>query len=286
MSKLPEMLPKYTITPTDKLPFSVDWEEILGWFFVPKPGEKCSWAIYDQPSGERKERYNTESVGRAVIHGIEGVEVIARETCADGTHGTDRTFVAQLTDTHSRILAESHIAGGVKHFYTFLDGDDFLPNWGFGEDNCGNNIHPVPGNSTTNFDKIEKFSETDFVEKFTLTFKSAHYSPVCTIDVKDNNGKLPGTQIVVGRFDVNISEKTYDTICVVDVESYDGGVLSETYLDANGRTVLWRRFNRDDWHIDRCGKPWSEQLPYNERLTVNDVTYVHRYDCVTDYIEL
>jgi hypothetical protein len=281
MSKLPEKLPKYTITATDKAPFSVEWEEILGWFFVPKLGEKLSWAIYDQPGGERKEQYDTESVGRAVIHGIEGVEVIARETLADGKPGTDRSFVAQLTDTHSRILAESHISGGVKHFYTFLDGDDFLPNWGFGEDNCGNNIHPVPKKSTNNFDNIEIFNETDSVEKFALKFKSRNYSTVCTVDVKDGNGELPETMIVVGRFEVTIGGKTYDTICVLDVEGYNGGVLSETYLGANGRTVLWRRFNRDDWHLDRYGKPWSEQLPANERVTVNDVTYVHWYDCIT-----
>ena len=34
----------------------------------------------------------------------------------------------------------------------------------------------------------------------------------------------------------------------------------------------------------RCGKLWTELLPDNERLTVNGETYVHWYDCVTDYI--
>ncbi|MDR2505568.1 MAG: hypothetical protein LBD16_05610 [Oscillospiraceae bacterium] len=284
MNKLPEVMPKYTITPKSEPPFFLDWEEILGWFFIPKLGEKLSWAIYDQPSGERREQYATESVGRAVIHGIEGVEVAAVETRADGSHGTDRTFVAQLTEAHSRILAESHVSGGVRHFYTFLDGDDFLPNWGFGEDNCGNDIHPVPKDSTRNFVDIQKFDAADSVRKYVLRFKSRNYSTVCTVDVKSGGSGLPATQIAVGRFDVAIGGKAYDAVCVVDVESYNGGVLSETYLDANGRTVLWRRFNRDDWHIDKYGEPWSERLPENERLTVNDATYVHWYDCITDYI--
>lgn len=39
-----------------------------------------------------------------------------------------------------------------------------------------------------------------------------------------------------------------------------------------------------DWAIDRYKKPWSEQLPENDRLTVNGTTYVHWYDCITDYI--
>ena len=47
-------------------------------------------------------------------------------------------FVAQLTDTHCRILVESHYDGQTKRIYTFLDSDEFLPNWGFGEDNYGN----------------------------------------------------------------------------------------------------------------------------------------------------
>jgi hypothetical protein len=284
MSKLPEILPEYTITRTDKPLYSVKWEEILGWFFIPKLGRKLSWAIYDQPSGQRKEMYDTESVGRAVIHGIEGVEVLVCETLADGTRGTDRVFVAQLTGTHSRILAESHISNGVKLFYTFLDGDGFLPNWGFGEDNCGNNVHPVPNDSLTNYDNISVFP--DAAEMFVLAFKSRNYNLECTVSVKDGDGELLHTQIVIGRFDVAIGGKNYDTICIVDVESYNTGVLSETYLDSNGRTVLWRRFNRDDWHLDRYGKLWTKQLPGNERLTINGVTYVHWYDCVTDYIGL
>ena len=44
-----------------------------------------------------------------------------------------------------------------------------------------------------------------------------------------------------------------------------------------GRTILWRRFNRDDWATDRFGgRLWSEQLPDNERITVNGEQYAHR----------
>ena len=32
------------------------------------------------------------------------------------------------------------------------------------------------------------------------------------------------------------------------------------------------------------GKPWSEQLPENDRLIVDGVTYVQWYDCITDYV--
>ena len=67
-------------------------------------------------------------------------------------------------------------------------------------------------------------------------------------------------------------------------ETYDCGVVSEQFLDKNGKTILWRRFNRDDWAIDRYKKLWSEQLPENDRITVNNTTYVHWDDCISDYI--
>ena len=89
---------------------------------------------------------------------------------------------------------------------------------------------------------------------------------------------------IVGRYTVTIAGKAYDTVCVMDVETYNDGVASEQFLDRSGRTILWRRFNRDGWALDRYGKPWTELLPDSERLTINGRTYVHWYDCITDYI--
>ena len=37
--------------------------------------------------------------------------------------------------------------------------------------------------------------------------------------------------------------------------------------------------------MDRFGgKLWSEKLPDNERLTINGITFVHWYDCLSDYV--
>ena len=260
MKKLPEFMPEYTITRLDKEPFSVKWEELMGWFIVPKLGEKLNWAIYDFPKRNRTEYDEMQVVGKAEIHGIEGVEITAKQYAPMDCNKTDndkiaeRTFIAQLTDTHCRFLAESHISGGVKKCYTFLDGDEFIPNWGFGENNCGNEV-----NLSAKGDIIRNGSEITAADKSFL------------LDV-------------VGRYEVKIGGKVYDTICVMDIETYDGGVVSEQYLDKNGRTILWRRFNRNDWAKDRYKKNWTEILPDNERITVNGEVYVHWYDCITDYI--
>ena len=253
MITLPKILPEYTITRTDKPPFECRWEELQGWFAVPKLGEKISWAMYDMPDRKISGECRMSVTGRAVVHGIEGVE-IAVEQADHGLDNPERKFVAQLTDTHVRFLAESHMSGGVRHYHTFIDGDDFLDNWGFGEDNCGNGIFP----------KCKGIIKRDGAviecprEKYVL-------------DVTD-------------RCIVKIGGTEYDTIRVMDIECYNAGVVSEQFLDKNGRTILWRRFNCDDWHFNHYKQKWSEKLPNSERLIINGETYVHWYDCITDYI--
>jgi hypothetical protein len=260
MKKMPATLPAYKIERSELAPFAVRWEEIMGWFLVPKLGEKLSWAMYDFPEKKRTELCEMEVVGKAEVHGIEGVEIVAVETdpmgcnSAGGQKKVERRFVAQLTDSHCRLLAESHEENGVKRYYTFLDGENFLANWGFGEDNCGNEIHISPKGDITREGNAIAAKEKEFL-----------------LDV-------------VGRYNVTIGGKTYDTVCIVDCYTYIDGAMSEQYVDQNGRTILWRRFNRNDWAYSRYGKLWTEMLPENETLTVNGETYVHWYDCITDYI--
>lgn len=260
MKKMPEIMPEYRIIPNGKEPFAVKWEELMGWFIVPKQGEKLCWAMYDFPEKKRGEYVELEVAGAIEVHGIEGVIVRSREYDAmpcnriDETVYAERTFAAQLTDTHCRFLAESHMENGVKKLHTFLDADEFLPSWGFGEDNCGNETHiAAKGDIVRNGDEITAKNKPFLLD-------------------------------VVGSYTVEIGGKSYDTICVVDIETYNEGVMSEQYLDRQGRTVLWRRFNSDDWAVKRGEQPWTERLKGNETVKVNGKTYVHWYDCLTDYI--
>lgn len=255
MKRLPEFMPEYKIMESSERPFSVKWEELMGWFLVPKSGEKLSWGMYDAPSGKCDCIYHMEVTGKAKVHGIEGVELTAKEvSCSEKDHVINRVFVAQLTDTHCHYLATIRNDGDVKNYITFLDGDEFMPNWGFGENNCGNETNLSVKEDILRDGSVVKTKKKDFL-----------------LDI-------------VGRYIVSIGGKSYDTVCVMDIETYNSGVVSEQYLDRNGRTILWRRFNRDDWAIDHYGKLWSELLPENERITVNGITYVHWYDCMTDYI--
>lgn len=259
---MPKTLPEYTIIPSTLPPFECKWEELMGWFIVPKLGEKLSWAMYDFPERIRTEADDLTVVGRAMIHGIEGVEIevhthdpMSNNQTGDDDKYVQRSFIAQLTDTHCRILAETHTQGGVKRTYTYLDGDEFLSNWGFGKDNCGNETNLKPKGDITREGNI--------------------------ITTREGQRELMD---VTGRYTVTINGRSYDTICVIMHEAYMGGMVSEQFIDKNGKTVLWRRFNADDWHFDHYGRTWSEMLPDSETLTINGKTYVHWYDCITSYI--
>ncbi len=257
---MPAFIPPYRITRREDAPFPVKWEEMMGWFIIPRVGEALTWAMYDDPDGHRTEVDHLKVTGRAMIHGIEGVEItVETEDAMDcnqisGATYVQRDFIAQLTDTHCRTLAETHMQNGVRQTWTFLDGSDFLDNWGFGEDNCGN--------------------ETNLICKGKILREGS--------EIRSAN--RPFLLDVVGRYDVEIAGKRYDAICVMDLESYMDGMVTEQYLDKNGRTILWRRFNADDWQQEKYGRLWHDQLPESERITVNGRLFVHWYDCITDYI--
>jgi hypothetical protein len=70
----------------------------------------------------------------------------------------------------------------------------------------------------------------------------------------------------------------------MDIGAYETGTVSEQFIDRDGRTVIWRRFNRNDWRFKRYGQLWSEKFPENERLLIKGEIYVHWYDCITDYV--
>lgn len=255
MKTFPKVLPKYTIEPVKTPVFSVVFEELPNWFIIPKTGEEINWASYDMPGRNITETVHSKVVSSAFIHGIEGVEITTEFENIDSEFidAAAHTYYAQLTESHCRWLGESYIdRNGAKRLLTFLDGDDFISQWGYGVDNCGSETHLFPlGIMKRDGNKISVDSDKHIID-------------------------------VVGRYTIHINNQEYDTIC--KMEYFENGTITEQYLDKNGRTVLLRRFNKNDWAFSHYKKPWTELLPDNERLTVNGETYVHWYDCVTDYI--
>ncbi len=254
MLNFPEIMPEYTIRERKEAPFAVVFEELTNWFIIPRMGERVTWAHYDYPARQLTETVESEVTCRMKIHDIEGVEIrTVFHTPGSDAKADEDIYYGQLTDTHCRWLGESYIdRDGMKHLLTFLDGEDFMEEWGFGENNCGNETHLKPKGDIT---RIED-----------------------EITAKDKKYLLD----IVGRYDIVMDGKVHDTVCLMMITT--DGTATEQYLNRDGRTVLWRRFNRDDWAISRYGKPWTELCPENARITINGGTYVHWYDCICGYI--
>lgn len=225
MKNLPKVLPDYIIRRSAELPFAVRHEELPGMFIVPKEGEKLSFGMYDQPEGKLSGAYCLKVMGTVSIHGIRGVEIASHYIGSDGQK-EECTIFAQLTDSHCRYLGGMTVGNdGLRSIITFLDGDVFSDAYAIGEDNCGFEVDRRPKGVITACGNGLTTSEKD--------------------DISD----------IVARCDVTIGGKTYDTVQLIDIQSSrDSFMMCEYYLDKNGRTVLWRRFNRDDWAIERYGK--------------------------------
>ena len=263
---LPQTLPDYSIVWKNEPAFPVTCEEMMGWFIVPKLGEKLVWGMYDLPSRRLDVSYEMAVTGPASVHGLEGVSITARviqpqlavsekdlmRDAVDASTGGQEEwrFIAQEKDGYTRFLSAEHIEGEKRVLTTFLDGDAFMDNWGFGDDNCGSPVHLEPsGKIRRNGTVLTTGEEKAFID-------------------------------VAGRCDLTLDGVLHDTVCVMDFGMYVEGIVSEQYLNREGRTVLWRRFNRDDWAMDRYGKKWSKLLPGNERISINGQCYVHWYDCL------
>lgn len=263
---LPKLLPEYTIVWKDAPAFPVVCEELAGWFIVPKIGESIVWGMYDLPSRKLDVSYENTVIGPARVHGLEGVSIRSsvlppqsdiapddpiNEAVAASTGGQEEwMFIAQEKDGYTRFLSAEHVDRGVRTLTTFLDGEAFMNNWGFGEDNCGMPTH--------------------------LAVRGIIRRSGRTVTAPADKAAMD----IVGRCEVTLGGVRHDTVCLMDIGLYDQEIVSEQYLNRDGRTVLWRRFNRDDWAMDRYGKTWSELLPENEQLTINGQRYVHWYDCL------
>lgn len=244
----PQFIPNLKIEASPKKPFSIRIEEIPGWFITPLVGDKSSFAFYDDPDGRLTGISTMNCIQNAEIHGVPCVQVEVEEQDEDGL--SNRTLFLRMTETHCMYIAEINIRNGTFYFGSFLD-DEWLERYEIGENNCGREI----------FQEAKGIAKID--EDGNLSIKQE--------EVPD----------VIGRYTVTIGDRTFDTVALATMEN---ALLVIQYVDQTGKTVLFRRYNKFDWKFERYKQLWTEKLPNSEKIIVNGETYVHWYDCLTDYV--
>ena len=270
----PEQRPEITVSRSTGQPFSIDLRELAWWFIVPEVGERVRWAEYEQTSdGSAPKLTEVNSIVArrpAVVHGRECVEIeVDEHSYGDRTglvplnHSQDEEYRrarvwGRLNDTEVQWVAyESTRKGdGTRELQTFLD-----ESWEY------------------NFGSFARLIE----DKGYLTER-----PDGTFE---RGPDTPG-MFSSGLFDVRIGEGEFECMRVFDLEAdaTESDTLVLSYLNREGRTVLFRRYNGNRWgKLDqpphRTGgteMTWEEDLPHAHRLLLDGVTYVHQWDYLTE----
>ena len=244
----PQTMPELAIEKSNQKPFTVKCEEIPGWLVIPRVGEKASFAFYDDPDKNLTGINTMDCTREALIHGIPCVQVDVTEDI-NGETSTHTKFM-RLTQTHVSYVAEMNTKDNTFYFGSFYD-DEWLARYEVGQNNIGREILQQPkGIATLNSDGTITVTEEEHAD-------------------------------IIGRYNVTIDNRTHDTVALLELQD---GLMTILYIDQSGRTVLFRRYNRDNWKTDRYKALWTEKLPNSEVLTVNNEQYVHWYDCISDYV--
>ena len=86
-----------------------------------------------------------------------------------------------------------------------------------------------------------------------------------------------GTGLGAGAYYVTVGERTFHCLRVIEEDvfpEYEGGELTEAYVERGGRTVFHRRY---DGRFLR-GEDLARKYPENLKITVGDREYIH-CDC-------
>ena len=245
---LPDERPEIAIEPAQVEPFTVILQE-QPWFFVPlAAGGKAQWCMFDPPDWRRTDTCQIKVSGRAQVHGLDCLEITEEwDESIDGkiTKNKWKCYTRQ-TDDFTQTLAVIAETRGILKVDSFLD-ESFVERWG---------------------EKSARIWKDE--ERFTIQGNRLE-----SVDSHKSGG--------AGYFKVRIGQKPFTCLRVFDTCDVkgDAGVMVEAYLSAEGRTVLFRRYNSLGW---RRSPDWYPQAQANQRLFLDGVEYVHWYDCLSDYV--
>ena len=270
----PEHRPDITVSRSAGQPFSVDLRELAWWFIVPEVGERVRWAEYEQSrdgSAPKLTEVNSMVARRpAVVHGRECVEIEVEEQAFPDRsglvprgHSLDEEYRrsrvwGRLDDAEVQWVAyESTRRGdGTRELQTFLD-----ESW---EHNFGS------------FGRL--IEDKDYLTE----------RPDGTLE----RGPDTPNMFASGLFDIRIGGRAFACMRVFEIEpdATEADSLVLSYLNQEGRTVLFRRYNGNRWgKLDRpphqtggTEMTWKEELPHAHRLVIDGMTYVHQWDYLTE----
>lgn len=262
----PRRRPEIRIHPCAEKSLRIDFTEMAWWFVVPVVGDRTGWGMYDRMDDPDESWCLTETTWLtaqrpAVIHGrscveveVEEVEVEKspfREKPLEERSRVRRVWGHLADDEVEWIAVEREEADGVRELTTFLD-DKFHDDW---------------------------WGSRRAVEDRGYLSERADGTWVRQPDAPAFTG--------AGVFDIHVGGRQFTCLRVIDLDqnATERDNLIEAYITPAGRTVLCRRYNGSRWgksdappHNWGEAMTWEADLPENDRIVIDGVTYVHWYD--------
>ena len=235
----------------------IDMRELTWWFVVPELDDEVRWAEY-QPTGRGRAWQLTRTTAMrtaqpAVIHDRDCVEIEVDEASypVDGllTPPPDARHTkvwGRLTETEVEWVAvEQAASDGTRKLDTFLD-EGFEQDWGV----CARRIEAS--------EWLDAVADGSF-------------------------GRRPGTPAIFtdGVYTVLVGERSFTCTRVVEMEkeATEMDVVVLAYVDANGRTLLFRRYDGNR-RVTSAPQRREDLLPHADRLVIDGMTFVHSYDYI------
>lgn len=252
LQALPKMQPDLKIVEVNAPLPDPDYLE-AHWFFVPLEEDgEVVSGWYDWPERKLADHEFGRTLGKVTMAGKECWEVIGS--------GSPTSKLGNYRMMYWEIKADELelVAVGNAHDEDLMFSSD--PNWGWSD------LPPVWPRYPARLPLLDRVGDDEFV-----------YSGQNTV-------------VPVGAYDVSVNETEYRCLRVIQVP--DNGALVEAYVNAEGRTILWRRYNAaPQWSKERLRGPYQpagavERLMDlgNHRLVFNGIEFYHWYDCMTDTV--
>ena len=261
--------PEIRIHPSAEKSIRIDFTEMAWWFVKPEIGDRVGCGYYDGGKDSDAPWRLTEMIwlaaGRtAVIHGRPCVEVDVEEVEVEKMSFRkkplkERSRIKRVwghlaDDEVEWIAVEREEADGVRELETFLD-DRFHEDW---------------------------WGSRRIVEDCGCLSERADGTWVRGPDAPAFTG--------AGVFDVHVGGRQFTCLRVFDLDknATERDCLVVAYITRAGRTVLFRRYNGSRWgksdvppHNWGEAMTWEEELPANDRIVIDGLTYVHYYDILS-----
>ena len=255
----PAERPRIVIERLEARASGVDMQELTWWFVSPKLDDEVHWAEYQPVDGGSSWQLTKvtamRAARRAVIHDRECVEIevderhlgVAGVPMPSGQDRDTRVW-GRLTDAEVQwVGVERESPEGVRKLYTFLD-DHFAEDFGA---------------------RPRRFVAGDYLLA----------KPGGRLERADTTPE----QFADGVFNVRLGEMTFRCTRVVEMplSPAEWDVVIVAYVDASGRTVLFRRYDDDRRKVPGESRSRREILAQADRMVIDGSTYVHSYDYLT-----